>query len=212
MIHIKLRKPRHRNMNRQQRDSLQANLSDKGRTATKSFETWLDGLSGKAYQSALSGLIDIAVKASGSSKGLLLAQLLPDIEAAARQISRDVVAEAAGRKTYWPMQKELVELSRERLARKAACARKSRRGKPAAKWKVEAEGLISRAVKANLSNEDLIERLCARGVLENRDGEYWWPGDVDEGEKRVANTRRGLEAALSRLKDRYKSKKNFIHH
>ncbi|HNE16803.1 MAG TPA: hypothetical protein PLL39_12280, partial [Rhodocyclaceae bacterium] len=81
-------------MNRQQRDSLQANLSDKGRTATKSFETWLDGLSGKVYQSALSGLIDIAVKASGSSKGLLLAQLLPDIEAAARQISRDVVAEA----------------------------------------------------------------------------------------------------------------------
>ena len=194
-------------MNRQQRDSLQANLSDKGRAATKSFETWLDGLSGKAYQSALSGLIDIAVKASGSSKGLLLAQLLPDIEAAARQISRDVVAEAAGRKTYWPMQKELVELSRERLARKAAAARKNRRGKPAAKWKVEAEELISRTVKANLSNEALIQRLCARGVLEDRDGEYWWPGDAEEGEKRVAKTRRGLEAELSKLKARCKSKK-----
>lgn len=194
-------------MNRQQRDSLQENLSDKGRAATKSFETWLDGLSGKAYQSALTGLIDIAVKASGSSKGLLLARLLPDIEAAARQISRDVVAEAAGRKTYWPMQKELVELSRERLARKAACARKSRRGKPAAKWKTDAKGRIALAVKANLSNEDLIERLCACRVLENRDGEYWWPGDTEEGPKLVAKTRRGLEAELSRLKDRYKSKK-----
>lgn len=194
-------------MSRIERDLLYANLTDKGKVALTSFQAWLDGLSGKAYQSALSGLIDIAVKASGSSKGLLLAQLLPDIEAAARQISRDVVAEAAGRKTYWPMQKELVELSRERLARKAAAARKNRRGKPAAKWKVEAEELISRTVKANLSNEALIQRLCARGVLEDRDGEYWWPGDAEEGEKRVAKTRRGLEAELSKLKARCKSKK-----
>lgn len=194
-------------MNRQQRDSLYANLTDKGKAALTSLESWLDGLSNKAYQSALSGLIDIAVKASGSSKGLLLAQLLPDIEAAARQISRDVVAEASGRKTYWTMQKKLVDLSRERLSRKAAAARKKQCGRPTAKWKTDAQRLIARTAKSSLSNKALIERLCASQVLEERDGEYWWPGDTEEGPERVARTRRGLEAELSRLKGGCKRKK-----
>ena len=194
-------------MNEQQRDSLQANLSDKGRTAAKSFDLWLSGLAAQAYESASNSLIDIASKACGSRKGLLLAQLLPDIKAAAEQVARDVVAAAARDGAYWVMQKEFVELSRERLARKAAVARKNKRGKPAAKWKVEAEELIARTVKANLPNETLIERLCARGVLEVRDGEYWRPGHAEEGEKRVAKTRRGLEAELSKLKARCKSKK-----
>ncbi len=194
-------------MNRQQRDLLQANLSDKGTTAAKSFDLWLSGLAAEAYRSASSSLIDIASKACGSRKGLLLAQLLPDIAVAAERVARDVVAAAARGGAYWMMQKEFVELSRERLARKAAGARNNRRGKPAAEWKTKAGESISRAVKANLSNEALIERLCARRVLEDRDGEYWWPGGTEEGEKRVAKTRRGLEAELSKLKARYKSKK-----